>query len=209
MMPHRILGSYVYAILASGSVALSVLASVSESASEPVRHAVYAVGEAPVETISPVAMSWLGTATAVVLVVGRWWSEIRARNRADDIADSKAWGKELVSARKELGDALARIAAVEAEARVKTEVVAARAAAADARAGAAEARARELEQKVAQLASSQNDVITAVNKQQVKTKDVGKRVGELEQALGSSSNLEFPTPPPAEDSTTIDLPTMG
>jgi hypothetical protein len=35
-----------------------------------------------------------------------------------------------------------------------------------------------------------------------------KRVGELEQAVGSSSNLEL-TPTPSEDSTTVDLPTMG
>jgi hypothetical protein len=91
------------------------------------------------------------------------------------------------------------------DARVKIKEVEARAVAAAARASTAEARALELEQKVKALASSQNDVITAVNKQQVKAKDVSKRVDELEQAVGSSSNLELTPTPKAEDS----IPTMG
>jgi hypothetical protein len=161
---------------------------------------------------------------AVVMTVGglgiKLYSDFHARRRAEIAADKKAeldadmeelaarrkadldgidaWKKMIFASAEEVGDA-----------RVKIKEVEARAVAAAARASTAEARALELEQKVKALASSQNDVITAVNKQQVKAKDVSKRVDELEQAVGSSSNLELTPTPKAEDSTAIDIPTMG
>jgi hypothetical protein len=153
---------------------------------------------------------------AVVVTLGgfglKLYSDMRSRRRAEEVADKKAeldadmeelaarrkadldgiaaWKQMITASAEEVGDARSKIKAVEA------------------RALAAETRAKQLEQKVKVLVESQNVVITAINKQKVEAKDVNKRVGELEQAVGSSSNLELP-PTPSEDSTTIDLPTMG
>lgn len=197
-MPHRILGHYLYAILASGSVALSFLASVGESISTQTGGAVFAVGDAAPDSLSPVMMSWLGTFSAVAVVLGKMWSDMRTRDREADIEDAKAFGPVIIQAREELGDA-------------KSDLKVARAKIADLeavnRAQAAEMAA--MQAKIGQIANSQNSVVAAVKKQQDKVKDVGKRMTEIEQAVGSSSNLELTVPPPAEDSTTIDLPTMG
>jgi len=211
-MPHRIVGQYVYAFLASGTVALSFLASVGESVAEPARNAMYAVGDVPAESLSPVAMSWLGFFGALAVVAGKTWSDLRARNREADIADYRAWGDELVTARKELGDARSQLETANERlntANDRLNAATRRAADLDAKNQAMAASMTVMQAKLAQLTSSQNDVITVVNKQQTKVKDAVKRVGELEQAVSSSSNLEFPAPPPAEDSTAIDLPTMG
>jgi hypothetical protein len=57
------------------------------------------------------------------------------------------------------------------------------------------------------LTASQNAVITAVNKQKTRADDVKNRVTELENAVGSTSDLNLKAA--ADDGTTVDMPTLS
>lgn len=212
-MPHRILGNYLYAVLASGSVALSFLASVSDSATRPVKGVVYAVGEVPVDSLSPTAMSWLGFLGAVAVVAGKTWSDIRARNRDADIADAREWGKQLGEAQSKievltsrLDSSKVRLTDLEQANESKLADLKARNLELEARNKAQAADMAVMQDRIAQLVASQNSVITAVNKQHVRVKDAVTRVAELEHAVGSSSDLNLS--PPADDGTNIDMPNL-
>ena len=152
---------------------------------------------------------------AVVMTLGglllKLASDFRAKRRADATADRKAeldadmeelaarrkadldgiaaWKQMITTSAEEAGAALGKLKAVED------------------RALAAEARALELEKKVKALTVSQNDVITAVNKQRDRVKNAESRVGELENAVGSTSDLNLK--PAHDDGTSLDMPAMG
>lgn len=185
--------------------------------SHPVQHATNTIlGAAPVvAAIGAISQDNLVSIGAVLVTASgfglKLFSDLRARWREEEAADKKAeldadmaelaarrkadldgiaaWKQMITASAEEVGDARAKIKAVEA------------------RAVAAEARALELEQKVKALVESQNSVITAVNKQHMRVKDAVKRVGELEHAVGSSSDLNLT--PPADDGTNIDMPSLG
>lgn len=220
-MPHRVvIGKYLYAVVAGSSLLLGFTASVKESVQRPPSRPMYAASDDAATPAVPAPdaamLSWLGFASTALVVLGKAYFDWRDKNRAANIADAKAWGTLLAEARAELGDATSDL-------RTQTRLAAeAKSAAAEAKAAADAKTARinelqaqnnaqavqiaDLQSKINKLATSQNSVISAVNKQQDRVKEAVKRVGVIEQAVGSSSGIEFPALP--DDGTAPDLPTI-